>query len=91
MELTLEQQSAIQRGEAVSLRFPNLEVECVVIDKQRFLAIEEEALFQQDMQRAREEFQRALPSKKLRELASKKKPPQAWYDEDFSDLMTDAS
>jgi hypothetical protein len=91
MELTLEQQSAIERGEAVTMRFPNLNVECVVINKERFEAIEEEAQLQHDLHHARKEFQRALPSAKLHDLAKTKKPPEAWFQEDFSYLDSDAS
>ncbi len=91
MELTLEQQSAIERGEAITLRFPKLDVECVLINKERFQAINEEADFQNDMKKARKEFQQALPSSKLHELAKSKKPPEPWYQEDFSYLDSDAS
>lgn len=55
------------------------------------MAMKEEAHFQNEMQEAQIEFQQALPSSKLHELAKSKKPPESWYQEDFSYLDSDAS
>ncbi len=87
MVLTVDQKSAIRRGEAVSIHFPDMDQDCIVMNRESYLALIKE---EQDMELARQHTRETLTQSKLALLAKQRPPAASWYEEDHTGLY-DAS
>jgi hypothetical protein len=86
MELTLEQQSAIKRGEAVAIHVPIVDEECILMTRTQYIKMQDQLDEEAAMHQARERLKSKLSSACLTELAKTRKAPASWYEEDHTNL-----
>ena len=83
MVLTLEQQSAVRRGEAVTLRLPDVEGDCILIHKDQYLEL---TRLEAEMATVRQRTQQLLTPTRIKELLKKYPVDASWHEEDHSKL-----
>jgi len=86
MELTLEQKSAVQRGEVVPIHIQNVDEECVIMQKGHYLDLNRQLNDDEEMVLARLRLRAVLTPEKLKDFAKNHPPPASWHEEDHTGL-----
>lgn len=87
MELTLEQQSAVERGEAISVRVPHVKGECVIMLRDQYIDMQIRLQEEADLAAERAIMSKRLTPERLRRLVKNQPPEPSWYEEDHTGLF----
>lgn len=86
MELTLEQTSAVERGEAITVQVPHVNGECVILLRDHYIDMQERLQEEADLETAWVKLAKTLTPDRLRNFAKNHQPDPSWYEEDHTGL-----